>query len=215
MTPSFFTSNAHVAFSAARINAPAGGSFKFAATIYPATGPTTGMYGGYIVLTPRFDRGVALAYRIPFAGFVGDYQSIVAMTPTVNEFPWLATPSGSSYVGLPSGGTFTMSGGDVPYILVHFDHHVRRMIMDVFNADTGASQHRAYDISFLPRNSTSTGFFAYPWDGHTWSPLREFIARDGRYTIRLKLLKAGGDPSNPAHWEKWVSPVITIARGTT
>jgi hypothetical protein len=35
---------------------------------------------------------------------------------------------------------------------------------------------------------------------------------DGTYYVKLSVLKALGDQSNPAHWETWTSPIITIAR---
>ena len=46
------------------------------------------MYGGYIVLTPQ--GGAGQTYRVPFAGFIGDYQSIVAATPTAAGLPDVA-----------------------------------------------------------------------------------------------------------------------------
>ena len=39
-----------------------------------------------------------------------------------------------------------------------------------------------------------------------------FFVPNGRYVAKLSVLKALGDESNPAHWETWTSPVITIAR---
>jgi hypothetical protein len=30
--------------------------------------------------------------------------------------------------------------------------------------------------------------------------------------VKVSVLKALGDPDNPAHWETWTSPVITLAR---
>jgi subtilisin family serine protease len=219
ITPSFFTSDASVTFSSSKVLAPAGGVGKFSATIHPAAAPTNGQYGGYIVFTRRGDTGANLkyqpAFRVPFAGFVGDYQSMISMSPTIYEFPWLAQVVGTSYYNRSSGGTYSMVGDDVPYILFHLDHQVRRLIMDVSDADTHKSMHRAYDFEYLGRNSSPTGFFAYPWDGHTWSPLRDFVLPNGRYVITVKVLKALGNPLNPSHWEKWTSPVITIARGVT
>ncbi len=32
------------------------------------------------------------------------------------------------------------------------------------------------------------------------------------YLVKVLVLKALGDRSNPAHWETWTSPVITINR---
>jgi minor extracellular serine protease Vpr len=37
---------------------------------------------------------------------------------------------------------------------------------------------------------------------------------NGAYRLELSVLKALGDRSNPAHFEHWSSPTITIARPT-
>ena len=63
-TPSFFSSDASVTFSANSVTVPAGGSASVTATIKPATGPENGQYGGYIVFTPARRRpGVPGAVR--------------------------------------------------------------------------------------------------------------------------------------------------------
>jgi minor extracellular serine protease Vpr len=220
IAPSFWISDASVTFSSPKVIAPAGGIGKFSATIHPASAPTYGQYGGYIALTPRLDSafgaagfiGLRPAFRVPFAGFVGDYQSIVSMSPTAYGLPWLATLDGGTYYKEPTGATYTMAGDDVPYILLHLEHQVRRLVMDVFDADTHKSWHRAYNLEYLPRNSSSTGFFEFPWDGQTSTALRNFVLPDGRYVMTVKVLKALGNPLNASHWESWTSPVITIAR---
>jgi hypothetical protein len=72
------------------------------------------------------------------------------------------------------------------------------------------------DENYLPRNSTATSFFAFPWDGtrlHSeGNKLKVKEVPDGQYVIVVKALKALGDPNNPAHWETWTSPVVTIDR---
>jgi hypothetical protein len=35
---------------------------------------------------------------------------------------------------------------------------------------------------------------------------------DGQDKLVVKVLKALGDANNPAHWEMWTSPTITIDR---
>ena len=35
---------------------------------------------------------------------------------------------------------------------------------------------------------------------------------NGTYYVRLSIQKALGDNANPAHWETWTSPVITVDR---
>jgi minor extracellular serine protease Vpr len=216
--PGFFLGNASVAFGASSVTVPANSSAVVEATINPAVSPNMGQYGGYIVFTPR---GGGAVLRVPYAGFVGDYQSIQVLTPTGNVFPWLAKLSGGFFTNQPAGATYTMEGDDIAYFLVHLDHQSRRLQMRILDANTGKPVHPVFDKfvdeEYLPRNSTSTGFFAFAWDGtriHNSSTSKDLfkIVPDGDYVAELLVLKALGDPNNPAHWESWTSPVITIDR---
>jgi minor extracellular serine protease Vpr len=221
--PAAYTSDAAVAFSAASITVKAGKSANVKVTITPATGPDKAQYGGYIILNGS-DGSVL---RVPFAGFIGDYQSIQALTPTPYGFPWLAISLGGSFYGPvtgPADWTYTMVGEDVPYLLIHFDHQVTRLAVEVYDATTGKAVDHEYKYAFvenyLPRNSTSTGFFAFAWDG----TLIEYEDDDegevehtmtvpnGQYILVVKALKALGNHHNPADWETWTSPIVEIAR---
>lgn len=217
ITPSFFGSNAFVTFSSASVFVPAGGTADVTATINPATGPVNGQYGGYIVFTPQ---GGGQAYRVPFAGFVGDYQGIQALTPTIYGFPWLAYLDGGFYNQLvdASDWTFTMQGDDFPYILIHFEHQVQVFKVEIFKAN-GQPVHPVFSNAmyetYLPRNATATGFFAFAWDGtrlHNNGNDNVKVVPDGSYYLVVTALKANGDPDNPAHWESWTSPVFNIDR---
>jgi minor extracellular serine protease Vpr len=208
--PGFFTGFASAAFSSSSITVPAGGSASVQVTI--TANPTLAdrsQYGGYIVFTPE-DGGQV--YRVPYAGFKGDYQSITVLNPTPFGFPWLASLSGGSYFNQPDGATYTMVGEDIPYFLVHLGHQSRTLRMTVKDAVTGRNWHRAYDLTYLPRSSGATSFFAFAWDGITVNGNRQNVVPNGSYVMELSVLKALGDSSNPAHWETWTSPVITIAR---
>ena len=207
ITPSFFLSNAAVGFSAASFTVPAGGTATVDATITPATSPTYGQYGGYIVFTPQ---GGGQVYRVPFAGFVGDYQGIQVLTS--GTFPALGwTPNGVNFGLAGAGDIFTMQGFDMPYLLVHFDHQPEKFRVEIFS-EKGKAWHRAYDEEFLPRNSTTTGFFAFPLDGYTFNGNKVNMLPDGTYYAVISVLKANGDTSNPAHWETWTSPLFVIDR---
>lgn len=197
IAPSFFLSNASVEFDSPSVTVFAGGEAHVTATIYPATGPTFGQYGGYIVLTPQ-DGGQV--YRVPFAGFVGDYQGIEVLA---NAFglPWLI-----------GGPTFTMVGGDIPEFWIHFEHQARRVRMEVFDANTGRAWHRAYDLEYFGRNSTTSSIFSFPFDGTTFAGKKTYTVPSGDYVVVLSVLKALGDDDNPDHWETWTSPVFTIDR---
>jgi subtilisin family serine protease len=210
-TPSFLTGFAAVSFSAPTVTVPAGGTATVTATITAdSTLPDRSLYGGYLVFTPQ---GGGITLHVPYSGFKGDYQSIQVLTPTSAGFPWLAQVSGTSYLNRPSGATYTLQGNDVPFFLLHLNHQSRRLRMDVFDAATGKAWHQADNEQYLPRNSTSTGFFAFSWDGQTTSGNKTYTVPNGRYVIVLAIEKALGDPAaNPADVETWTSPVITLAR---
>jgi minor extracellular serine protease Vpr len=210
--PGATTGFAAVAFSAPTVTVPAKGSATVDVTITANAGlPDHGQYGGYLVFTPQ---GGGQAYRVPYAGMKGDYQTKTVLVPTANGFPWLSRIEGGFYVNKPSGASYSMAGTDIPFFLIHLDHQSRRVRLEAFDAATGASMGRVSDDEYLPRNSTATGFYAFSWDGTLfrgkgaqWS-----IARNGTYVVKLSVLRALGDASNPAHWEIWTSPAITVAR---
>jgi subtilisin family serine protease len=170
------------------------------------------LIGGYITLTPD-DGGPVL--RVPYTAYNGDYQAIVALAPTAAKLPWLAKlmPNGT-FTNQPSGAIFTMVGDDVPFILFHLDHQVANFTLQVFDAVTGQSLNFADDEDFVIRNSSPTGFFAFVWDGTTFRRIGGKLDTlpNGTYRMELSVLKALGDPRNPAHFERWSSPNITIAR---
>jgi len=209
-SPAFYTSDATVAFERPTVTVPGRGEKRLKVTITPPTGPDKAQYGGYVVLTP-VDGGQVK--RVPFAGFVGDYQSIQAMAPTVYGFPWLAVLyQGSLYqVTGPDDWAYSMVGADVPNFLVHFDHQARLLNVDISDA-AGKPLGQVSSDEYLSRSSSPTGFFSFSWDGTVTRGRRTITVPSGHYTAKLSLLKALGNPSNPADWETWTSPVITVLR---
>ncbi len=207
---------ASVDFSAGSVTVPAGASRTVDATITAPTGPDQGQYGGYILLTPQ---GGGQEYRVPYVGFVGDYQTLPVLNASASAFgnPILrSTPTFG-----PNGPvTINPNAGEIAWFLVHFDHHLRYYEFRIRDAASGAPVHTAFpnfdqDV-YVGRNTTSTGFFGFVWDGtriHSAgkSGVRKVVP-NGEYLIDLRVLKALGDPANPDHWEVWTSPVVTIAR---
>jgi len=64
---------------------------------------------------------------------------------------------------------------------------------------------------------TAESFFAFHWhgtrlhsNGRKWEKVKK--VPNGDYVVTVRVLKALGDAGNPAHWETWTSPVITIQR---
>ena len=209
-----------VSFAPASVTVPAGGTGTVVAAIVANSGILQqAQYGGYL----RATTGSGQVYSVPYAGLKGDYQSIVVLHPTANNFPWLAKRTATSYVNQPAGATYTFVNGDIPYFLAHFRHQARNAVFTVLDAATGQPVDPEFSTilreDYLPRNSTSDAFFAFSWDGK-----RAFLDNgkkgkehrravpDGQYKVRLTVLKALGDPANPAHTESWTSPTITIDR---
>jgi subtilisin family serine protease len=224
-TPAYFASFATVSFSANSVTVPAWGTKTVNVTIAaPASLADKSMYGGYIVFTPL--GGAGQTFRVPYAGFKGDYQSIQVLTSGGSGFPLLGRAIscirvvdgeciGGTFTVPPAGYVFNMTSiFEQPSFLVHFDHQARRMRFTVFDANTGSSWGWFGVEHFLPRNSTSTSFFAYTWDGTTTvgNSSNTITVPDGQYKVTLSVLKALGDDRNPAHWENWTSPTFTIDR---
>ena len=225
---STFFAPATVAFSAPSVTIGRGKTATVDVTITAPAAPALGQYGGYVVLTPQ---GAGQTYRVPYAGFIGDYQAIQVLTPTVNGFPWLANLSGGFFNNQPAGATFTMAGDDIVYILMHLDHQSRRIRLDAYNVDTSTCEegddgdegcsHRISNDEYVGRNSTAGGFFAFTWDGTALAdddhdsdehPDRLYTVPDGQYLVKVSVLKALGNRRNPADWETWTSSTVTIAR---
>ncbi|MGI9648793.1 MAG: S8 family serine peptidase [Acidimicrobiia bacterium] len=211
-----------VMFDSPTVTLGPGESTDVEVTVYPDIpefiGADNVQYGGYITV----DGGSEL-YRVPYAGFVGDYQSIEVLGASVfGVFPALGvTDDGENFGLVPPGWTYSMEGYDVPNILLHLQHQSRLLVGEVRDASTGQVVHPIFNSGFeeeyLPRNSTSGGFFAFPWDGtrlhsNGKAKLKVKDVPDGDYYIVVRVLKALGSVDNPDHWETWTSDVFEIDR---
>jgi minor extracellular serine protease Vpr len=176
--------------------------------------PDRGLYGGYLVLTPQ---GGGQPLRVPFAGFKGDYQSIQVLVPTASGFPWLAKLSGPSFLNQPTGASYSLVTSDIPYFLIHLEHHSESVLLEALNANTGKVVGKISEDEWVTRNSSATGFFAFTWDGDVYKkdptkPKQWSSVPDGDYVVRVTVRKALADKHDAAHFETWLSPKITIAR---
>jgi len=209
-TPSFFTGFATMTMSATEVTVPAGESSSVSVTVEANQFLSDNrQYGGYLVLTPT---GGGDRLVVPYAGFKGDYQSIQALAPASVGLPWLARIVGNSYFKEDAGAVYSMQGDDIPMVLLHLSHQVRRLRIEVRDANTGRNWHRAVDFEYMGRNSGPTAFFALPFDGTTVTGKRLHLVPDGTYVLEVSVLKALGDDNNPAHWETWTSPSFAIDR---
>ncbi len=212
---STFLADATVEFHPSSVTIPGhGGSAYVDVTVTAPLEPNQGQYGGYVVFTPQ---GGGATLTVPYAGFIGDYQTVQVLTPTVNGFPWLAQLEGGFFNNRPAGATYTMVGDDIPFFLVHLDHHSRILEMKVTGTD-GTRYHNFVLDEFVGRNTSAGGFFAFEFDGNTFrprgpkKPAEEIVVPNGDYTVEIYVLKALGNVNELADQEVWTSPVFTIAR---
>jgi minor extracellular serine protease Vpr len=211
----YFDAPATVSLSRTTLNIPALGSASVDVTVTAnASLPERSLYGGYVTFTPQ---GNGTKMSVPYAGFKGDYQTTQVLVPTAAGFPWLATLAGGTYTNQPGGATFTLADGNIPYFLLHLDHHPQLVKLEAMDAVTGASVGKVSEDEYVGRNSTPTSFFAFTWDGTTYrgpagNPVGIRDVPNGQYKVKVSVLRALGDETNPAHWETWTSPTITVAR---
>ena len=206
---------------------PAGRTATVGVTIQAGAWPDKSLYGGYVILTPQ-DGGVTL--RVPYVGFKGDYQSLPVLTgarcglPAVFQIrvggsdPCLG--AGISRLG-GAGATFTLQGTDFPVLLFHLNHQVRKLNIQVYKAD-GSPVQPVYNFvtqaDYLGRNSAATSFFEFDWDGTRSQDNgggngdHRKAVPNGRYILKLSILKALGNPSTAADWETFTTSPITLAR---
>jgi subtilisin family serine protease len=214
-------------FGAPSVTVPAGGTATVNVNIQAGAWRDKSLYGGYVVLTPR-DGGVTL--RVPYVGFFGDYQSLPVLTAANCGLPavfQVRSGGGDACLGAgisrlgAAGATFTLRASDFPIVLFHLNHQVRRLNVQVFKAD-GSAVHPVFNYvtqqEFLGRNSAATTFFEFDWDGTRSQDNgggngdHRKVVPNGRYVLKLSVLKALGNAGNPADWETFTTPPITLAR---
>ena len=202
---------ASVEFSAPVVSVPAGGAATVDVTITADGVLSEGsLYGGYLVFTQQ---GGPSVLRVPYAGYKGDYQAMQVLTPTASGYPWLALRSGTTYTNKPNGGAFTLQGADLPSVVVHYDHHAARVTIDAYEATTMKPYGRVRDLRDVGQSSTkidATAYSVYTWNGQVTLNKKTSLIPNGKYVLKLRVLKALGHEANPAHWETWTSPVVTI-----
>lgn len=202
--PQFFQGSAGVSFSANPVAVAAGSSADVDITFTePAGLQERSLYGGFIVITPQGGGQVA---SVPYSGLKGDYQSVLVLNPAASKFgnPLLRP---ENTVG--TSGPATITNSNPAFILVHLDHQVRRLRLEAF-ATSGRAEGRLAEFNYVGRNAAQNEFFTLAWDGA--DPRSSGFLANGTYYVQLSIQKALGDNANPAHWETWTSPVITVDR---
>ncbi len=208
--PTFNTRYATASFSQNPVTVPAGGSATVDVTLAPDPAlADRSLFDGYLCIESEDGEQ---EHHVPYTGLKGDYQSIPSLVPTLQGFPWLAKLVGSTFVNQPAGASYTLTGSDFPFIIFHLDHPVSLLRFEAFDANTGQAWHRVFEQKWFRRSTLAGSSFSLGWDGITVHGNQVLTVPNGRYVMKLSVLKALGDAANPAHWEYWTSPTITLAR---
>ena len=171
----YSTDYASASFSSPSVTVPGNGSANVTVTITPSAAMSDkGIYGGYIEFTPQAG---GQEYRVPYAGFKGDYQSIQALVgPQLVKLTacsgilrgneCFATATGT-YVA-PGNDPFTFAPGlgETPLFKVHLDHPARNITVDIYKTSNDKWIGTGLNLDYLARNSTTAAFFAFMWDGN-------------------------------------------------
>jgi minor extracellular serine protease Vpr len=190
------------------------------------------VYGGYLRITSGGQTS-----RVPYAGFMGDYQSIRVLAAGGCSFPGVfklggetACPGATATAPpIPFAGVTRQLDSaiynveertDRPILLFHLAHQSRRLELRAVDELTRESYLVETD-EYLPRNESNGlapgGFFRYTWDGkrqftNASGKVRRQELPAGLYRLQVVVTKALADPANPTHVETWSSPVLNIVR---
>ncbi|MFU8889419.1 MAG: S8 family serine peptidase [Trueperaceae bacterium] len=187
-----------------QIVVPAGGTASFQVRVIPDPAwPDTLIYGTYLLFFP-LDAEDAPPLLVPAAGIAGDYQNVPVY--------WLPPSTAGIYGGdlflLPADWAFTMRDGDVPGFLFGLSHGVERAYAEIVPQGERAwiGPQPGFEVDLLRKNNNGfVNFFGF-------GDLDATALPNGAYTIRFTALKAGGDPTNPAHWEASETDTFAIDR---
>ena len=187
-----------------QITVPAGGTASFQVRVIPdPSWPDTLIYGTYLLFFP-LDAVDAPPLLVPAAGVAGDYQNV----PVYWLPPATAGVFGGDLFLLPEDWIFTMRDGDVPGFLFGLSHGVEKAYAEIVPQGERAwiGPQPGFEVDLLRKNNNGfVNFFGF-------GDLDATALPNGAYTIRFTALKAGGDPTNPAHWEASETDTFVIDR---
>ncbi|GAA1490030.1 Fn3-like domain-containing protein [Brachybacterium sacelli] len=211
--PMFYTADGIAEPTSQTVTVPAGGSSEVAVTLGEDLGENGLIYGGWITLT-----GPGEDLAVPYAGLSGDYQSLPVLDDQGMGLPALGVSDGAGGVLLdPDGGhTYTMQGGDVPYLAYYLEYPAERLEMRAHRVNPAGTMTIVNPSVGLIDASDHLGRSAQPevfgWDGnYSLKNQKSKTVGNGDYVLEMRVLKPLGDPQDPDHWETFSSPQFTIA----
>jgi hypothetical protein len=219
----FWLTDEDVSFSKDVVSVPPFGAMPVYVTITPPESvPWNTLYNGWIEVREVDDFAgdeviiqEEQVYRVPYAGFTGEYQDIEHLGSPFG-WPILTTSPYYWFWEIPEGHVFTMEPDNSPWIIYNFNHQSPQVVVEILNGMTGRRAYpvfyKIFDWDWHGRSRGVGWYWADPWDGTRILWNRNVEVPDGSYQMRMRVLKANGNPLNPADWESWTSPMFYIER---
>jgi len=189
------------------VTVPARGKTTVKVTITAPTAHPTAIYGGWVTFTAAG----ATTLHIPFAGMVGDYQSVTVLGG-------VGLPTLESEAEHP---VYTMKGGDYPAVALHLDYPANNLRIDIFRVGWRglltpiAPNYRNWVNSGPTGKDPLDAYEDYTFNG-TYTTLgqkgKQFPIRNGTYVIVITVTKALASGHSRGDYETWTSPTFTITQ---
>ncbi|MBS3941441.1 MAG: S8 family serine peptidase [Actinobacteria bacterium] len=203
------------------VSVAAGASTDVTLTIVaPKVGAANHQYGGYVVLAP--DTEGAQTLRVPYLGFAGDYVGEMGLlgywenaTSFVEVDPVMARydEDGNPVLAEPDH-VFRADQGDFPTVAPFFGHFPEKL--ELWASKVGDDDRfLVAERDYLGRSEAPVVRYLFSWDGSVakGGSGQSRMVPSGAYTLELRVLRATGDASNPAHWDTWTSPEFELVTG--
>ena len=216
LSDTFFQKTKATMSAPAKVTVPAKGKTTVKVKITPPSAPATAIYGGWVTFTGTG----ATTLHVPFAGMVGDYQSVKVLTG--DGLPTLAQLDADGNLAPVSGHpVYTMQNYDYPFVLLHLDYPVSDLRLDIFRVGWKglpapiALNYRSWVKTGPQGKDPSYQYFYFDGSYTTLgSKGTQFPIRNGDYVITITVTKALGNPGSRGSYETWISPVFTITQQT-
>lgn len=215
ITDSFFQDASAKMWAPATVTVPAKGTATVSVKLAAPNKPSTAIYGGWVTFTAPG----ATTLHVPFAGMVGDYQSVEVLTG--DGLPTLAKYDAGALVPVTGSPTYTMQGPDIPFLLLHLDYPVNNLRIDVFTVGR-----RGVPLPIAPnyRSFVKTGptgkdpSYQYFYFDGSYTTLgtngTQYPVRNGTYVFVVTVTKALASGDSRSSYETWISPTFQITRPT-
>jgi hypothetical protein len=195
------------------VTVPAKGKTTVKVRITPPSAPATAIYGGWVTFTANR----ATTLHIPFAGMVGDYQSVKVLTGAGLPSLGVLNPDTGNVDPTSGHPVYTMQDFDYPFILEQLAYPVNDLRIDIFRVGwRGLPTPIAPNYgSFVETGPVGKDAGPVTWwfDGtyNTRGPNgTEFPIKNGTYVITITVTKALATGHSRNDYETWVSPTFSI-----